>query len=182
MSAEDPLFILYVLDIRIDGLTQGHRASTGGYLLGAALTIKYVYDVHPDNKFACMADIGWIIGHIYILYGLLTKGVLTTVFKSMPVYPTPSRYWQTIKKHLFTQFYSTLTTIQLLHRLGSYHVELHDLSSLRVLSSMAEPINPEAWNWYKYHFRQEMCTIVDTFWQTDMGSTVVTPFTGAIET
>lgn len=118
----------------------------------------------------------------YIVYGPLANGVSTTVFESTPVYPTPSRYWQTVEKHKLTQFYSAPTAIRLLRRLGHHHVEGHDLSSLRVLGSVGEPINPEAWHWYNDHVGQRQCAIVDTFWQTETGSIVVTPFPGAIET
>ncbi|KAG1886527.1 hypothetical protein F4604DRAFT_1900295 [Suillus subluteus] len=180
MSSEDPLFILYTSGST--GKPKGVVHTTGGYLLCAALTVKYVFDVHPDDKFACMADIGWITGHTYIVYGPLANGVSTTVFESTPVYPTPSRYWQTVQKHQLTQFYSAPTAIRLLRRLGAQHVENHDLSSLRVLGSVGEPINPEAWNWYNEHVGKKQCAIVDTFWQTETGSIVVTPFPGAIET
>lgn len=118
----------------------------------------------------------------YIVYGPLANGVSTTVFESTPVYPTPSRYWQTVEKHKLTQFYSAPTAIRLLRRLGSHHVENHDLSTLRVLGSVGEPINPEAWHWYNDHVGRRQCAIVDTFWQTETGSIVVTPFPGAIET
>ena len=118
----------------------------------------------------------------YIVYGPLANGVSTTVFESTPVYPTPSRYWQTVQKHKLTQFYSAPTAIRLLRRLGSRHVENHDLSSLRVLGTVGEPINPEAWNWYNEHVGRHQCAIVDTFWQTETGSIVITPFPGAIET
>ncbi|KAF8733266.1 hypothetical protein AX14_003959 [Amanita brunnescens Koide BX004] len=180
MSAEDPLFILYTSGST--GKPKGVVHTTGGYLLGAALTVKYVFDVHPDDKFACMADIGWITGHTYIVYGPLCNGVSTTVFESTPVYPTPSRYWETVQKHGLTQFYSAPTAIRLLRRLGEHHVKNHDLSTLRVLGSVGEPINPEAWNWYNEHVGRRQCAIVDTFWQTETGSIVVTPFPGAIET
>ncbi|KAI9459202.1 hypothetical protein BJY52DRAFT_1267000 [Lactarius psammicola] len=180
MSAEDPLFILYTSGST--GKPKGVVHTTGGYLLGAALTVKYVFDLHSDDRFACMADIGWITGHSYIVYGPLANGVTTTVFESTPVYPTPSRYWQTVEKHKLTQFYSAPTAIRLLRRLGSHHVENHDLSSLRVIGSVGEPINPEAWNWYNEHVGRRQCAIVDTYWQTETGSIVVTPFPGAIET
>ncbi|KIJ95754.1 hypothetical protein K443DRAFT_682777 [Laccaria amethystina LaAM-08-1] len=180
MASEDPLFILYTSGST--GKPKGVVHTTGGYLLCAALTVKYVFDVHPDDKFGCMADIGWITGHTYIVYGPLANGVTTTVFESTPVYPTPSRYWQTVEKHKITQFYSAPTAIRLLRRLGAHHVENHDLSSLRVLGSVGEPINPEAWNWYNEHVGKKQCAIVDTFWQTETGSIVVTPFPGAIET
>jgi acetyl-CoA synthetase len=180
MASEDPLFILYTSGST--GKPKGVVHTTAGYLLCAALTVKYVFDVHPDDKFGCMADIGWITGHTYIIYGPLANGVTTTVFESTPVYPTPSRYWQTVDKYKLTQFYSAPTAIRLLRRLGAQHVEGHDLSSLRVLGSVGEPINPEAWNWYNEHVGRKQCAIVDTFWQTETGSIVVTPFPGAIET
>ncbi|KAG5635844.1 acetyl-CoA synthetase [Sphagnurus paluster] len=180
MSSEDPLFILYTSGST--GKPKGVVHTTGGYLLCAALTVKYVFDVHPEDRFACMADIGWITGHTYIVYGPLANGVTTTVFESTPVYPTPSRYWQTVDKHKLTQFYSAPTAIRLLRRLGEHHVEGHDLSTLRVLGSVGEPINPEAWHWYNDHVGKQQCAIVDTFWQTETGSIVVTPFPGAIET
>ncbi|KAG5643417.1 acetyl-CoA synthetase [Asterophora parasitica] len=180
MASEDPLFILYTSGST--GKPKGVVHTTGGYLLCAALTVKYVFDVHPDDKFACMADIGWITGHTYIVYGPLLNGVTTTVFESTPVYPTPSRYWQTVAQHGLTQFYSAPTAIRLLRRLGAHHVEGHDLSSLRVLGSVGEPINPEAWHWYNDHVGKRECAIVDTFWQTETGSIVVTPFPGAVET
>jgi len=180
MASEDPLFILYTSGST--GKPKGVVHTTGGYLLGAALTVKYVFDIHPDDKFACMADIGWITGHTYIVYGPLANGVTTTVFESTPVYPTPSRYWETVAKYQLTHFYSAPTAIRLLRRLGSHHVEGHDLSSLRVLGSVGEPINPEAWNWYNENVGKKQCAIVDTFWQTETGSIVITPFPGAIET
>jgi acetyl-CoA synthetase len=187
MSSEDPLFILYVSnflfvylrqvlifnlysDFRIYRKPKGVVHTTGGYLLCAALTVKYVFDVHPDNKFACMADIGWITGHTYIVYGPLTNGVSTTVFESTPVYPTPSRYWQTVQKHQLAQFYSASIAIRLLRRLGAQHIENHDLSSLRVLGSVGEPINPKAWNWYSEHVGKQQCAIVDTFWYVNSRS------------
>jgi len=180
MSAEDPLFILYTSGST--GKPKGVVHTTGGYLLGAALTVKYVFDLHPTDRFACMADIGWITGHTYIIYGPLANGVTTTVFESTPVYPTPSRYWQTVEKYKLTQFYSAPTAIRLLRRMGEHHVSGHDLSSLRVLGSVGEPINPEAWNWYNEFVGKRQCAIVDTFWQTETGSIVVTPFPGAIQT
>ena len=118
----------------------------------------------------------------YIVYGPLLNGVSTTVFESTPVYPTPSRYWQTVEKHKITQFYTAPTAIRLLRRLGEHHVTGHDLSTLRVLGSVGEPINPEAWHWYNDHVGQKQCAIVDTFWQTETGSIIVTPFPGAVKT
>jgi len=180
MLAEDPLFILYTSGST--GKPKGVVHTTAGYLLGTALTHKYVFDVHPDDRYACLADVGWITGHSYIVYGPLANGATTTVFESTPVYPTPSRYWQTVDKYKLTQFYSAPTAIRLLRRLGAEHVEQYDLSSLRVIGTVGEPINPEAWNWYNEVVGRRQCAIVDTFWQTETGSIVITPFPGAIET
>jgi len=180
MSSEDPLFILYTSGST--GKPKGVMHTTAGYLLGAALTVKYVFDVHPEDRFACMADVGWITGHTYIIYGPLLNGVSTVLFESTPLYPTPSRYWQAVETHRLTHFYSAPTAIRLLRRLGHHHVEGHELTSLRVLGTVGEPINPEAWHWYNEHVGKKECAIVDTFWQTETGSIVVTPFPGAIET
>ncbi|KAJ7019350.1 acetate--CoA ligase [Mycena alexandri] len=180
MASEDPLFILYTSGST--GKPKGVVHTTGGYLLCAALTVKYVFDVHEGDKFACMADVGWITGHTYIIYGPLLNGVTTLMFESTPVYPTPARYWETVAKHQVTQFYSAPTAVRLLRRLGAHHVTAHDLSSLRVLGSVGEPINPEAWNWYNEHVGKGECAVVDTFWQTETGSIVITPFPGAIPT
>lgn len=179
MASEDPLFILYTSGST--GKPKGLVHSTAGYLLCAAITLKYVFDVHPNDRFACMADIGWITGHTYIVYGPLANGVTTTLFESTPVYPTPSRYWQTVEKHRLTHFYSAPTAIRLLRRLGVHHVDNHDLSSIRVLGSVGEPINPEAWHWYNDHIGKNQAAIVDTYWQTETGSIVITPFPGAIQ-
>ncbi|KAF7326595.1 Acetyl-coenzyme A synthetase [Mycena sanguinolenta] len=159
MAAEDPLFILYTSGST--GKPKGVVHTTGGYLLCAALTVKYVFDVHPGDIFACMADVGWITGHTYIIYGPLLNGVTTLMFESTPVAPT---------------------AVRLLRRLGAHHVAPHDLSSLRVLGSVGEPINPEAWNWYNEHVGGKQCAVVDTFWQTETGSIVLTPFPGAVPT
>ena len=200
MASEAPLFILYVCTPCIfcskvihrvfffpktsgsTGKPKGVVHSTAGYLLGAALTVKYVFDVHPDDRFACMADVGWITGHTYVLwpvlntsltgvviysyiiYGPLANGVSTVMYESTPVYPTPSRYWEVVQAHKLTHFYSAPTAIRLLRRLGHQHVEGHDLESLRVLGSVGEPINPEAWHWYNEHVGRKQCAIVDTFW------------------
>jgi acetyl-CoA synthetase len=180
MSSEDPLFILYTSGST--GKPKGVMHTTAGYLLCAALTVKYVFDVHPSDRFACMADVGWITGHSYIIYGPLCNGVTTTVFESTPVYPTPSRYWQVVQQHKITQFYTAPTAIRLLRRMGEQHVKDYDLSSLRVIGTVGEPINPEAWNWYDEHVGRKQCAIVDTWWQTETGSIVITPLPGAVET
>ncbi|KAF9793523.1 acetate--CoA ligase [Thelephora terrestris] len=180
MSSEVPFFILYTSGST--GKPKGVVHTTAGYLLGAAVTVKYVFDVHPEDKFACMADVGWITGHTYIVYGPLLNGVTTTVFESTPVYPTPSRYWQVVEKHQITHFYTAPTAIRLLRRLGEHHTQAHDLSTVRVLGSVGEPINPEAWDWYNEHVGKRQCAIVDTWWQTETGLIMITPFPGAIET
>ncbi|KAF7314839.1 Acetyl-coenzyme A synthetase [Mycena kentingensis (nom. inval.)] len=181
MSSEDPLFILYTSGST--GKPKGVVHTTGGYALCATLTVKYAFDVHPGDRFACMADVGWITGHTYIVYGPLLTGATTLMFESTPVYPSPARYWEVVAKHKLTQFYTAPTAIRLLRRLGHHHVEGHDLSSLRVLGSVGEPINPEAWEWYNEHAGSKgECAIVDTWWQTETGSIVITPFPGAVPT
>ncbi|KAE8209738.1 hypothetical protein CF327_g6317 [Tilletia walkeri] len=180
VSAEDPLFILYTSGST--GKPKGVVHTTAGYLLGTALTVKHVFDVHEDDKFACMADVGWITGHSYIVYGPLMNGVTTLVFESTPVYPDPSRYWEMVEKHKLTQFYTAPTSIRLLRRLGEEHVKKHDLSSLRVIGSVGEPINPEAWHWYNDNVGQNECAVVDTYWQTETGSILITPLPGATKT
>ncbi|KAI0284628.1 acetate--CoA ligase [Russula aff. rugulosa BPL654] len=164
------------------GKPKGVVHTTAGYLLGVALTHKYVFDIHPDDRYACVADVGWITGHSYIVYGPLANGTTTTVFESTPVYPTPSRYWQVVEQRKLTQFYTAPTAIRLLRRHGAQYVEPHDLSSLRIIGTVGEPINPEAWNWYNETVGRRQCAIVDTYWQTETGSIIVTPFPGAIET
>jgi acetyl-CoA synthetase len=171
LSAEDPLFLLYTSGST--GTPKGILHTIGGYLLEAAMTVKYVFDCHSDDIFACMADIGWITGHSYSLYGPLALGVTTVIFESTPTYPSPSRFWQLIERHKITQFYTAPTAIRLLSRLGDDWVEKCDLSSVRVLGSVGEPINPEAWEWYYHKVGGGQCAIVDTYWQTETGSIIV---------
>lgn len=180
VPSEHPLFILYTSGST--GKPKGVVHSTAGYLLGAALTLKYIFDVHPDDRFACMADIGWITGHTYIIYGPLMNGVTTTIFESTPVYPTPTRYWEAVQTHKLTQFYTAPTAIRLLRRLGEEHTKQHDLSSLRTIGSVGEPIAPEAWNWYHEHVGQKECAVTDTFWQTETGSIIIAALPGAHKT
>ncbi|GAA5891214.1 hypothetical protein JCM8208_002544 [Rhodotorula glutinis] len=180
VSAEDPLFILYTSGST--GKPKGVVHSSAGYLLGAFMTLKYVFDVHPDDRYACMADVGWITGHTYIVYGPLANGVTTTIFESTPVYPTPSRFWEVVAKHKLTQFYTAPTAIRLLRRLGHEHTKGHDLSTLRTIGSVGEPINPEAWEWYWEHVGNKECAVVDTYWQTETGSIIITPLPGATQT
>lgn len=180
MNSEDPLFILYTSGST--GKPKGVVHCCGGYILGALMTVKYVFDVHEDDRFACMADIGWITGHTYIVYGPLALGVTTTIFESTPVYPDASRYWDFVDKHKITQFYTAPTAIRLLRKMGDKYVKDKDLSSLRVIGSVGEPINPEAWHWYNDNVGKGKCAIVDTYWMTETGSISVTPFPGAIPT
>ncbi|UZJ56150.1 hypothetical protein CBS101457_005470 [Exobasidium rhododendri] len=177
VNSEDPLFILYTSGST--GKPKGVVHTTAGYLLGTALTVKHIFDLHENDKFACMADVGWITGHSYIVYGPLMNGTTTLIFESTPVYPTASRYWQVVQQHKITQFYTAPTSIRLLRRLGEEHVQGHDLSTLRVIGTVGEPINPEAWNWYNENVGKKECAIVDTYWQTETGSIIITPLPGA---
>ncbi|CEG71701.1 Putative Acetyl-coenzyme A synthetase [Rhizopus microsporus] len=180
MNAEDPLFLLYTSGST--GAPKGILHTTGGYLLGAALTVKYIFDYHENDIFACMADIGWITGHTYVNYGPLTLGGTTVLFESTPTYPDPSRFWRLVEKHKVTQFYTAPTAIRALRRLGDEWVDKCDLSSLRVIGSVGEPINPEAWEWYYKKVGRSQCAVVDTYWQTETGSIVIAPLPGVTPT
>ncbi|KAI8089392.1 acetyl-coenzyme A synthetase [Halteromyces radiatus] len=180
VNAEDPLFLLYTSGST--GTPKGVMHTTGGYLLGAAATVKYIFDYHENDVHACMADIGWITGHTYLLYGPLLNGATTVVFESTPTYPNPSRFWDLIQTHKVTQFYTAPTAIRALRRLGDQWLEGYDLSSLRVIGSVGEPINPEAWHWYNDKVGKNQCAVVDTYWQTETGSIVVSPLPGAVAT
>ncbi|KAA1116260.1 acetyl-CoA synthetase [Puccinia graminis f. sp. tritici] len=180
MDSEDPLFILYTSGST--GKPKGLIHTTAGYLLGAALTLKHVFQVQEGDRFACMADVGWITGHTYIIYGPLVNGVATTIFESTPIYPTPSRYWQAVAKYRFNQFYTAPTAIRLLKKLGASYLDGHDLSSLRVIGTVGEPINPDAWQWYNDHVGKNECAVVDTYWQTETGSIIITPLASSTET
>lgn len=180
VASEHPLFILYTSGST--GKPKGVVHTTAGYLLGTALTVKHIFDVHENDRFACMADVGWITGHSYIVYGPLMNGVTTLIFESTPVYPTASRYWEVVAKHKITQFYTAPTSIRLLRRLGEEHVQGHDLSTLRVIGTVGEPINPEAWDWYNTNVGKGECAVVDTYWQTETGAHMISPFPGATKT
>ncbi|KAJ3299017.1 acetyl-CoA synthetase [Borealophlyctis nickersoniae] len=180
MSAEDPLFMLYTSGST--GKPKGVVHTTAGYILGAMTTSKYIFDLHDGDVFGCMADVGWITGHSYIVYGPLLNGVTTVVFESVPTYPNGSRYWELVDKHKITQFYTAPTAIRALRRLGPDLVSPYSLSTLRVLGSVGEPINPEAWQWYHTVVGRGRCAIVDTYWQTETGSIILTPLPGAIPT
>ncbi|KAJ2018343.1 acetyl-coenzyme A synthetase 2 [Coemansia sp. RSA 922] len=177
VSAEDPLFLLYTSGST--GKPKGVVHTSGGYLLGAAMTLKYVFDIHDGDVFCCTADIGWITGHSYVVYGPLALGSTSVVFESVPTYPDASRYWKLVEDHKITQFYTAPTAIRALRRHGDEFVTKCDLSSLRVIGSVGEPINPDAWTWYNEVVGGSRCAVVDTYWQTETGSHVITPLPGA---
>ncbi|MEM7509249.1 MAG: acetate--CoA ligase [Pseudomonadota bacterium] len=177
MGAEDPLFILYTSGST--GQPKGVVHTTGGYLVYAALTHEIVFDYHPGDVFWCTADVGWVTGHSYIVYGPLANGATTVMFEGVPTYPDASRFWQVCEKHKVNQFYTAPTAIRALMGRGNGFVENCDLSSLKILGTVGEPINPEAWNWYNEIVGKENCPIVDTWWQTETGGHLMTPLPGA---
>jgi len=180
MSAEDPLFILYTSGST--GKPKGVLHTTGGYMVYASITHQYVFDYQEDDVYWCTADIGWITGHSYILYGPLANGATTLMFEGVPTYPNSSRFWQVVEKHKVSIFYTAPTAIRALMRDGDAPVKRHDRSSLRLLGSVGEPINPEAWMWYHRVVGDARCPIVDTWWQTETGGILITPLPGAIAT
>jgi acetyl-CoA synthetase len=177
MDAEDPLFILYTSGST--GKPKGVLHTTAGYLLGASLTHHYVFDHRPDDIFWCTADIGWITGHSYIVYGPLANGATSIMFEGVPTYPDAGRFWDIVDKYRVTVFYTAPTAIRALASEGPAHPKKRSLASLRLLGSVGEPINPEAWEWYHEHIGQRRCPIVDTYWQTETGSILLTPLPGA---
>jgi len=177
MNAEDPLFILYTSGST--GKPKGVCHTTGGYLLHVALSHKYIFDIHDDDIYWCTADIGWVTGHSYIVYGPLCNGATSLMFEGVPTFPDAGRFWQVIEKFKVTVFYTAPTAIRSLIRLGEEWPNKYDLSSLRVLGSVGEPINPEAWMWYYRVIGKEKCPIVDTWWQTETGGILITPLPGA---
>lgn len=181
VDAEHPLFILYTSGST--GKPKGVQHSTGGYLLWAKLTMKWTFDIKPDDVFWCTADIGWVTGHSYIAYGPLAMGATEIVFEGVPTYPNAGRFWSMIEKHKATIFYTAPTAIRSLIKASDADPAVHplkyDISSLRLLGSVGEPINPEAWMWYHRNVGQERCPIVDTFWQTETGGHMMTPLPGA---
>ena len=179
MDAEDPLFILYTSGST--GKPKGVLHSTGGYLLMAAMTHKYVFDYHEGDIYWCTADVGWVTGHSYIVYGPLANGATSLIFEGVPNYPTASRFWQVIDKHQVNIFYTAPTALRALMREGSAPVECTERTSLRLLGSVGEPINPEAWEWYYNVVGERRCPIVDTWWQTETGAILITPLPGATD-
>ena len=180
VNAEDPLFILYTSGST--GKPKGALHTTGGYLVYAALTHEYVFDYHEGDIYWCTADVGWVTGHSYIVYGPLANGATTLMFEGVPTYPNAGRFWAVCEKHKVNIFYTAPTAIRALMGQGKEWVEKHDLSSLRILGSVGEPINPEAWNWYNEVVGKNRCPIVDTWWQTETGGILITPLPGAIPT
>ncbi len=180
VDAEDPLFILYTSGST--GKPKGVLHTTAGYMVFAAVTHKWIFDYHDGDIFWCTADIGWVTGHSYIVYGPLCNGATSLMFEGVPTYPTASRFWDVVDKYKVNEFYTAPTAIRALMREGEKWVDGHDLSSLRLLGSVGEPINPEAWMWYHKHVGRERCPIVDTWWQTETGGILITPLPGAIPT
>ncbi|MGB7767770.1 MAG: acetate--CoA ligase [Verrucomicrobiia bacterium] len=176
-DAEDPLFILYTSGST--GKPKGVVHSTAGYLLQTALTHKYIFDVHDDDIYWCTADIGWVTGHSYICYGPLCNSATSLMFEGVPTFPDAGRFWKIVNKFKVTVFYTAPTAIRSLIRLGEEWPNKYDLSTLRVLGSVGEPINPEAWMWYHRVIGKDRCPIVDTWWQTETGGILITPLPGA---
>jgi acetyl-CoA synthetase len=180
VNAEHPLFILYTSGST--GKPKGVQHSTGGYLLGATLTMKWVFDHKASDVFWCTADVGWVTGHTYITYGPLSCGATVVMFEGIPTYPDAGRFWKMIQDHKVNVFYTAPTAIRSLIKAGGDLPKKYDLSSLRILGTVGEPINPEAWMWYHTTVGRERCPIVDTWWQTETGSILITPLPGAIPT
>ena len=179
MDAEDPLFILYTSGST--GKPKGVLHTTGGYLLYAAITHKYIFDYHDGDIYWCTADVGWVTGHTYIIYGPLCNGATTLMFEGVPTYPDAGRFWQVVDKHRVNIFYTAPTAIRALMGAGDEFVTKHSRKSLRILGSVGEPINPEAWEWYYHVVGNGNCPIVDTWWQTETGGILITPLPGATD-
>jgi len=180
MDAEDPLFVLYTSGST--GKPKGIVHTTGGYMVGTYITSKYVFDIHDEDIYWCTADVGWITGHSYVVYGPLANGATTLMYEGAPNHPDFSRFWAMIARHRVSIFYTAPTAIRAFMRAGRQLVDGHDLSSLRILGTVGEPINPEAWMWYHQVIGHEKCPIVDTWWQTETGAIMITPLPGVTPT
>ncbi|MCF6312479.1 MAG: acetate--CoA ligase [Verrucomicrobiales bacterium] len=180
LDSEDPLFILYTSGST--GKPKGILHTTGGYMVGTYVTSKYVFDLQEDDVYWCTADVGWITGHSYIVYGPLANGATALMYEGAPNQPDFSRFWQIVEEHKVTIFYTAPTAIRAFIKAGDELVDKHDLSSLRLLGTVGEPINPEAWMWYHTKIGNEKCPIVDTWWQTETGAIMITPLPGAVPT
>ncbi len=180
LDSEHPLYILYTSGTT--GKPKGIVHSTAGYLLGASLSAKYVFDLKDEDTYWCTADIGWVTGHSYIVYGILANGATTVMYEGAPNHPGPDRFWDIVERYRVNIFYTAPTAIRAFIKWGNEWPEKHDLSSLRLLGSVGEPINPEAWMWYRSVIGGDRCPIVDTWWQTETGSIMITPLPGAIPT
>jgi acetyl-CoA synthetase len=177
MNAEDPLFILYTSGST--GKPKGVLHTTAGYLVYTAITHQYVFDYHDGDIYWCTADVGWVTGHSYIVYGPLSNGAITMMFEGVPNYPTPSRFWEVVDKHKVNVIYTAPTAIRALMQAGDEPVKRTSRKSLRLLGTVGEPINPEAWEWYYRVVGDSRCPIVDTWWQTETGGILITPLPGA---
>lgn len=179
MDAEDPLFILYTSGST--GKPKGVQHNVGGYMVYAGITFRYIFDYHDGDVYWCTADIGWVTGHSYIIYGPLSQGATSLMFEGIPTYPDPGRFWAVVDKWKVNQFYTAPTAIRALMAQGEEWVENYDLSTLRILGSVGEPINPEAWKWYFEYIGKQKCPIVDTWWQTETGGILITALPYAID-
>ena len=179
MKAEDPLFILYTSGST--GKPKGVLHTTGGYLVYTTMTYQYVFDYHPGDIYWCTADVGWVTGHSYIVYGPLANGAITLMFEGVPNYPSASRFWEVCDKHQVNIFYTAPTAIRALMREGNQPVTRTSRSSLRLLGTVGEPINPEAWEWYYQVVGEQRCPIIDTWWQTETGAALISPLPGATD-
>jgi len=179
MDAEDPMFILYTSGST--GKPKGVMHTTGGYLTYVAYTHKIIFDYHDGDIYWCTADVGWVTGHSYIVYGPLANGATTIMFEGVPTYPDFGRFWAIVEKYKVNIFYTAPTAIRALAKEGDSWVDKHDISSIQLLGSVGEPLNPEAWNWYYHKIGRGECPIVDTWWQTETGGILITPLPGAID-